>query len=192
MKKIILSISLCSIALFSTSQDYYHGIGGQINFGLFSSPDDVSAASVPGIFYKATLMVTDNRGPNFAVSAYPNLGLNVSVQSNEGASGGFAAGIPVVGELYLGDADDACFFVGAGLDYSLIASSDTYGNSSGAIFGPHVGLGGQFNFQDRLIGVRAGYTYGVNRPTFVNQFTNQEYRINKMLFTLGVYYLFGN
>lgn len=191
MKKTLLALSLVLSAFTSQAQEYYHGLGLQGNVAIFSSYGSTEGTSVPGAVYKATLMFTDNRGPNFAVSAYPFAGLNLNFNSQTGSSGSFGAELPILGEVYFGDADDGCFYLGAGFTYAYMSYSDQWGGASGSILGPQIGLGGQFTVAGRLIGLRGAYTYGVNRPEFVNSFTGETYRLKKNMFSLSIYYLLG-
>jgi hypothetical protein len=190
MKKIILALFLGFSTLSVNAQDYYHGLGGQYNVALFSTPGSTEGASVPGAFYKSTLILKDD-GPNFGISAYPFLGFNLSANTRTGGSGSFGASLPVLAEVYFGDADDACFYTGVGFSASYMSYADEFGGASGTILGPQVGLGGQFYIADNLIGLRASYTYGVNRPELVNQLTNETYKVNKQLFSIGIYYMLG-
>lgn len=190
MRKIIAVLFLGFSSLSVNAQDYYHGLGLQYNVAIFSTPGSTDGASVPGVFYKSTLMLSDD-GPNFGISAYPFLGFNMSANSRTGGSGSFGASLPVLAELYFGDADDACFYTGLGFSASYMAYSDEFGGASGTILGPQVGIGGQFSIADNLIGLRASYTYGVNRPELINQTTNEPYKVNKQMFSLGIYYLLG-
>lgn len=147
------------------AQGYYHGVGLAANYGIY----DGGVAAVPGVLYKASYAISEN-GPSFAVSAYPYLGFNLN--SREGGSLGFE--LPVLGEAYFGDLDDRCFFAGLGFSYAFIAESGsstefadgtTYSSGSigGPVMGPQIGLGGQFNLKDRLLGIRVSYTYGINK-----------------------------
>ncbi|MDB0037974.1 hypothetical protein N9F08_01300 [bacterium] len=192
MKTSLLTLSLLFLSSFTSySQDYYHGLGVQGNIAIFSSIGSTEASSIPGIVYKATLVLTDGRGPNFAVSAYPFAGLNLNFNSQSGGSGSFGAELPILGEVYFGDADDACFFMGAGFSYAFMSYSDAWGGTSGSILGPQVGIGGQFEIAGRLLGLKAAYTLGVNRPEFVNSFTGETYRLKKNMFSGSIYYLLG-
>ena len=177
MKNLVLTFSLAVACVFSAkSQDYYHGIGGQYDFALFTSTGSTDAVSVPGIVYKSTLSF-GSRGASFALSAYPFAGFFLS-----NGDGFVGAELPVLGEIYFGDADDMCFYAGAGFSGSFFAN----GYTSGAILGPQAGLGGQFYIADRLWGVRAAYTHGVNGP----ELSNGE-REKRKIFSLGVYYMLG-
>jgi hypothetical protein len=166
MKKIItLLFALMTFSGTVKAQDYYHGAGAQIYVGLFSE-----AVAIPAVFYKATL---DFDG-DFALSSYPFIGFQINSDPT-GASGYFGVGLPVLVEKYFGDVDDECFYLGAGLEASLVGAS---GFGGGGLYGPHVGVGGQFYIKDNLIGIRAGYTFGLNEG-------------NPMGIMGGVYYMFG-
>ena len=53
-----------------------------------------------------------------------------------------------------------------------------------------MGLGGQFEIADRLYGLRASYTYGINKRKSDNP--GLEYtKDNKSMIAIGVYYPFG-
>ena len=189
--KRLLMLTILIMSNFASAQDYYHGLGGQINYGLFNtkSSDGTSssleAAAVPGIVYKASLGFDISRSTSFAISSYPFIGLNASVNSNSGLSSGssFGAEFPVLGEIYFGDLDDGCFFLGAGFSAAFVG---TAGSGSGSVFGPQLDLGGQFYLRDRLIGLRLAYTYGVNRDA-----TSLGTKTSKNLFGLGFYYVLG-
>lgn len=182
------------VALFSNisyGQDFYHGVGAQYDYGIFNleyADDDQvfsnkSTPAVPGIFYKATLAFSDK----FAVSAYPFLGFSGSFNSQSGGSGSLGIQLPVVAEMYFGDIDDACFFAGAGFSYASLGSSDF---GSGKAFGPQLSIGGQFEFRDRLIGLRAAYTHGLNKS---EEIANIEFtKDTHALISAGVYYVLGN
>ncbi|MEY4522923.1 MAG: hypothetical protein RIT10_2108 [Bacteroidota bacterium] len=205
MKKLIIAVSLFA-AMFTQkaqAQEYFHGIGAQALIGIYSydydytffdgsgissgSESGFSIASVPSIFYKATLGFELPRHSNFAVSAYPSLGFNLNSQT--GGSLGYQ--FPIMAEYYMGDIDDANFNIGLGFSYGYASSTSTaeFGDSYvspviGAVVGPTLGLGGQFEMSDRLLGVRGSFTYGINStPGFT--------RDTKFLMTIGVYYPFG-
>lgn len=189
MRKILLSILLLTSGS-SFAQDYYHGIGaaGHMLFLKESYTNEVGSSSytgltsVPLIFYKSTLGFDISRKSNFGISAYPGLGFFVSTQT--GGYAGFQ--LPIVGEYYIGDIDDACFFFGGGFDINGSFRSDAAG---GIVMGPHVDLGGQFEFRDQLIGLRLGYTYGVNKPDVPSGAT--DYKATRMTFNIGAYYVIG-
>lgn len=192
--KKVKSFVLFSCALFlatlSFSQDYYHGIGAQADIGIFNLAftstdldyDETLNPAVPGLFYKATLAFTDQ----FAVSAYPFVGFSGSFNSRTGASGSLGIQLPVVAEFYMGDIDDSCFFVGAGMAFGSLGSSEF---GSGSVFGPQISLGGQFELSRRLIGLRAAYTHGINKSDPIDgiEFTKDTHT----LISLGIYYLLG-
>ncbi len=178
MKKIVIALSLL-FSTFSNAQDYYHGVGGAWNTALFKTEFGTEGASVPLIFYKATLGFDVSRSSNFGISAYPGLGFFISTQ--QGSYGGFQ--IPIVGEYYFGDIDDKCFYMGAGFDVNGVVSD----GSGGLVLGPHVGIGGQFEVRDNLIGIRGGYTYGVNGGK--NEVTG--FKETRMSFNFGLYYILG-
>lgn len=131
MKKLIIAVSLFA-AMFKQkahAQEYFHGIGAQALIGIYSydydytffdgsgissgSESGFSIASVPSIFYKATLGFELSRHSNFAVSAYPSLGFNLNSQT--GGSLGYQ--FPIMAEYYMGDIDDANFNIGLGFSY---------------------------------------------------------------------------
>lgn len=192
MKKMLLVLALAGTSFVSNAQDYYHAIGAKINYSLYSSTGNTSAIAVPGIVYKASLLFENRRGPSFAISGYPFVGLNMAFNSQTGGSGSFGAELPVLGEIVLGDLDDACFYAGVGFSASYSAYSDPwFGGGSGSILGPQVGLGGQFEIAGRLYGVRLSYTYGVNRGTDVLDIDGTEIRVNKQMIGLAIHYPFG-
>jgi len=145
-------------------QEYFHAFGLQANLGLSSkttpTTSDFNLVFVPGVIYKASLAFEINRDMNFAISAYPFIGAMGSFNSQQGASSGTSIGaeLPVLGEIYFGDLDDPCFFIGAGLSASVIRST----SGSSTVVGPQIEVGGQFEFRDQMIGARLAYTYGLN------------------------------
>jgi len=192
MKKIIMGLAFLAMTGIVKGQEYYHAFGLQANIGLQSEKYETETESssvsqvlfVPGVFYKATLAFEINRDMSFAVSAYPFIGMMGSLNSQSGATSGTSIGIefPILGELYFGDLDDACFFVGAGINYSRIAS--TYGRTT--VLGPQIELGGQFEFRDQIIGARLAYTYGVNNAT-----DNPDYTMSNSIINVGIFYPIG-
>ncbi|MFT7156769.1 MAG: hypothetical protein ACI8Q1_001784 [Parvicella sp.] len=200
MKKLTLSLAmLCSY--FGFSQGYYHGIGAQaVNSGYnlkytTSNTGDFihsegGATGVPGVYYKSTYAFKED-GVSLAVSAYPFIGLDFSANTRSGASSGsFGFALPINFEMYLGDVGDGCFFVGGGFSGAYLAStSSTFGPSVGSAIGPQIALGGQFNFQGNLIGLRASYTKGLNKGNPDSSVTIIENK--RYLWTIGGYYLIG-
>lgn len=60
---------------------------------------------------------------------------------------------------------------------------------SGKAFGPQLSVGGQFNFRDRLVDLRATYTHGLNKTEAIPDI---EYtKDTHTLISVGVYYVFG-
>jgi len=193
MKKRITMLVAGMLMLSGTSmaQDYYHGGGGAVNYAIYSlsysSPTEnysgTSGAAVPGIFYKATLGLTDN----FAISAYPFIGFAGSANSRTGGSGSFGVELPINAELWLGSMDDGAFFLGGGFNMAFMATS---GYGGGSIVGPQFALGGQFTIQDRLVGIRVGYTHGIN-STKIDDSTITISKDKKFMLGFGAYYQFG-
>ncbi len=205
MKKLVIAVSLFA-AMFTQkaqAQEYFHGIGAQALIGIYSyeydytffdgsgistgSESGLSLASVPSIFYKATLGFELSRKTNFAISAYPSLGFNLNSQTG----GALGYQFPIMAEYYMGDIDDENFNIGLGFSYGFASSTSTADFGSGfsapvigAVVGPTLGLGGQFELSDRLLGIRGSFTYGVNSTPGYS-------RDNKFLMTIGVYYPFG-
>ena len=101
------------------------------------------------------------------------------------------AELPILGEIHFGEFDDSDFFLGAGFSASYTASDSFFGASGGGIIGPQATLGGQFELRDQLIGVRLGYTYGINRSGGTVDILGEEIKVNKTLFSIGAYYVFG-
>ncbi len=191
-KKLLIALLMLVVNSFNaSSQDYYHGFGGQFCYGIYhldyTSPTEsvnyTGVAVVPGAFYKATFGLADH----FGISAYPFLGLSLNVNSQSGGSGSFGLSLPLAFELYAGDMDDACFIAGAGFSYTFLASTG-YGSSS--VVGPMGQIGGQFNFRDRLVGIRLSYTIGLNKSEIdvPNVIINKDTR---SMLTLGFYYPLG-
>ena len=196
-KNVILACALLCASLSMNAQEYYHGIGGQYNFGIFNIETQNNsfsgAGSVPGLFYKATLAFPLTKKINLAASSYPFLGLSGNFNSQTGASGSIGAELPVLAELYLGDMDNGCFFMGTGVSAAFLGVSDPdplFGGSfGGAIIGPQVDMGGQFNFRNNLVGVKVAYTYGLNNSVSI---PSDEVVISdrRNMFSIGAYYLF--
>ena len=188
MKKSVVFLTFLALTGFSKAQDYYHGVGAQLDFGIFKTETGLVTSSggvlLPGVFYKGSLAFEINRDMNFALSFYPLIGMMGTFNSQSGGSSNLAFGVelPIVGEVYFGDVDDMCFFVGAGVSAALLANAD----AGGAIVGPHIDLGGQFEFRDNLIGLKAAFTYGLNNAGYVapTKYTNN-------LFSVGAYYVLG-
>ena len=196
MKKSIAVLVCLCLTVIVKAQDYYHGLGGQFNYGIYNIAysgggvdyEGVNVASVPGIFYKSTLSFKDaDNGPGFCVSAYPFLGLSLSINSQAGGQGSFGAELPVLGEVYFGELDDACFYVGAGWTFAYMS---TLGFASGSIVGPQFDIGGQFPFRGSTVGLRLAYTKGVNKAKFDN--TSIVTTLDKRsMIGVGVYYPLG-
>ncbi len=192
MKKIILSITLF-LGMNSYAQDYYHAIGAAYNIGLYkldynsvSQNESLSSSSAVGaglIVYKSTLAFEMSRSSSFAVSAYPGVG----GYYNSRTGGSLAYQLPVLGEFYFGDVDDANFNFGAGFFYGGIFSSDATG---GTIMGPQVSIGGQFEFRDQLVGLRGYYTYGFNKSKDIPADATDVVD-SKSLFGISLHYLLG-
>lgn len=183
MKKIIFMFSL-AFGLNASAQEFYHGIGAQINFGIFNydiktefgEESGTDAVSIPGIVYKATLGFETGRRKYFAISSYPFVGFYLSSQS-----GGFVgAELPILAEYYLGDLDDNHFFFNGGFTLAYLNN----GGYGGSVVGPKFGLGGQFSIGDRYISVHGGYTLGLNkRDEFISD--------KKSMINLGIIYPIG-
>ncbi|MEN8928281.1 MAG: hypothetical protein ABF242_10735 [Flavobacteriales bacterium] len=178
MKKTILILATVVLGFTGISQDFYHGAGAQMYVGLFETPSSsitggsTEVLPIPGAFYKATLDFDEV----FALSAYPFVGLAFQADAATGTGGGyFGAGVPVLIEKYFGDVDDECFYIGVGAEAAFVTAT---GFESGLVVGPTAGVGGQFYFRDNLVGIRAAYTFGVNKG-------------NPMGIMGGIYYMFG-
>lgn len=188
MKKLIL-IAVLAVGFNAKSQEYYHGAGVGFMMGFFNQEyttpySDVSenmAAFVPGVTYKATLAFEMNRSSSLGITAAPFLGFFLS------SAGGSYLGyqLPIMAEYVLGDLDDRCFYFGGGFNYGFIAD----GFTGGTVVGPILGLGGQFEFRDQLIGLRGGYTIGVNKEKNVPAGTVYQ-RDSRSALTLTAYYVF--
>jgi len=169
----------------SFAQEYYHGFGAQIDIATFTveigSFSETTAPAVPGVFYKATLAFSDQ----FAISAYPFIGLRGSSNSQTGSSGSVGVSLPILAEIYLGDIDDSAFIVGGGFAFAALGAT---GEGGGSVVGPQVSVGGQFPLQGRLIGLRAGYTFGLNKP---NSNIPEVTKDSASLISLGLYYVLG-
>ena len=197
MKKLLLSsLVLLGLTFNSAAQDYYHGLGGQVNYGIYNiayssstvNYEGVNLAAVPGLFYKSTLSFKDaGNGPGFCASAYPFLGLSLSINSQTGGSGSFGAELPILGEIYFGDLDDACFYAGAGWSFAYLS---TLGFASGSIVGPQFDIGGQFPFRNRIVGIRLAYTKGINKSKF-NDLSIVTTKDKRSMIAIGAYYVLG-
>jgi hypothetical protein len=182
MKKLVLAVSFFT-AIFTQkvqAQDYYHGIGVQALYGIYTSDGNFEGVTIPSVMYKATLGFEISRHSSFAVSSYPSLGFNLSTAG--GNSLGFQ--LPILAEMYLGDVDDRNFHFGLGFAYGTVARD----GSGGAVMGPTLGLGGQFEFKDNLVGVRASYTYGLNKDAEIKALGLTE---SRSMVGVSVYYLLG-
>lgn len=191
----LLRISLLSLTLIpliapsAKAQDYFHAAGLGISSAGYSISYDGpgisytgnSSIDVPGVFYKATYTL----GDQFAVSAYPFLGLSFSGNSRTGGSGAFGIELPVNAEIYFGEFDDKAFFGGLGFAYAY--STSTF-EGSGSIFGPQIALGGQTYYNDQLLGARIAFAYGLNGFDFGPDYTIHSQ--SRYLITLGIYYSF--
>lgn len=173
------------------AQGYYHaaGIGvGSATFSVDLQSSGInlggrSRVTVPGLFYKSTYALTNR----LAFSAYPFLGLSVGGSNSASSSGALGLQLPINAEVYFGDIDDKAFYVGAGAVYSFLTSEE---EGDGAFFGPEMALGAQTYFNDRLLGARIAFAYGLNStnqtfPSFTVR-TQSLYSV-----TLGVYYSFN-
>ncbi|MBL4703540.1 MAG: hypothetical protein JKY54_03405 [Flavobacteriales bacterium] len=195
LKNIFLILVLWAMSFCSTSQTFYFGIGGQVDYASFNtqylsgtgSYSNSSIIMVPGINAKATLSITSNDFMNFAVSSYPFLGISLSTNSQTGGSNSFGIEIPINAELYLGDMEWGCFFIGAGWTFARLSSS-YYGGRT--ITGPQADIGAQFAIGDRITGIRLSYTNGVNK-TKVDDPTISIMSERKTMITIGGYYLIG-
>lgn len=162
-------MALLFFSFQAKSQDYYHAIGGAYNIGIYnlaynsvSENTNYSETSMLGsalIVYKATFAFEMSRSSSFAVSAYPGVGGYISTQY--GSYLGYQ--LPVLGELYFGDMDDANFNFGAGFFYGGVSAN----GSGGAMMGPQLSIGGQFEFRDRLVALRGYYTLGLNKSRYL-------------------------
>lgn len=190
MKKVLFLICVSLFSMKSMAQDYYHGLGAQYNIGIFNysytTPEVEYGFSgslgVPGIVYKASLAFEIDRKSNFAISSYPFVGFMISnsVGSYLGAE------INALGEYVIGDLDDQCFYMGAGFALSYLNT----GGDGGSVVGPQVGVGGQLEIRDQIYGVRAAFTYGINKGKYIpSDATNV--KDSKMMIGIGVYYPFG-
>lgn len=162
MKKLFF-ISALLVVFGAKSQEFHHALGAGGLFGIFnqeyttSYSTNVTAneiAYVPGIMYKATLGFDITRNSSFGATASPFLGFFIS---NYGSYLGYQ--LPLMAEYYIGDIDDNCFYLGGGFSYGFVND----GVAGGPVLGPVLGLGGQFEFRDRLYGLRGNYTIGVNK-----------------------------
>jgi hypothetical protein len=187
MKYLILTVLLSS-SIFSFGQGYYHGLGMQLLGGNqkidYSYPgrtgsNDISYG-VPSIFYKSTFMFNSN-SISFGASAYPAIG----AFTNEF---GFGLGytLPVNGEIYIGDIEDGCFFIGAGYSIGIVAND----NDDLNVAGVNIALGGQLTIKDQLVGFRASFTPGMNTPKYPSDWIVTSDK--RYMFTLGAYYPFGS
>lgn len=197
MKKVLSLITFVALTSFSNAQDYYHGIGVSYLYYIgttsYSAPGleatETVVSGVPGVTYKATLAFEAGKESYFGISSYPTIGLSLNAGNN---SLGYQ--IPIVAEYYTNEPSEAGFIGGAGFSYGFASAdnvNDFGGSSGGTTFGPMLSAGGQFNLKDKLIGVRASYTYGINKIKGLPEGTIVN-RDSKSMISLGIYYLFGN
>jgi hypothetical protein len=189
MKKIILSITLV-LGLNSYAQDYYHGVGVSYNMFLnkleysnaYESYSGTEGFGAVMFYYKSTLAFEMSRSTNFGLSAYPAVGGYFNSQT-----GGYLAyQLPIMGELYFGDVDDVNFNMGLGFAQTGLLSGGHFG-----ITGPIVSIGGSFEYNRNLVGVRAYFSPGLNKTKGFSEGTEVS-RDSRMLFGLGVHYMIGN
>jgi hypothetical protein len=189
MKKSILIFTLL-FSLTAKSQDFYNSLGigflaGTYNQEYTSPYSDVTSnvtVGVPGIMYKGTLGFEVSRSTSFGITLSPFLGFNYN---NQGGSY-FGFQIPLMGEFYFGDIDDNCFYLGGGFSYGNVKDSSDDG---GPVLGPILGLGGQLEIADRIIGLRANYTFGVNKESDIP--SGWEYtKDSRGMFSVSLYYTF--
>ena len=188
MKKIILSITLF-LGMNSYAQDYYHGLGVSYNMFLskleYSNADE-SYSGTQGFgavmfYYKSTLAFEMSRSTNFGLSAYPAIGGYFNSQT-----GGYLAyQLPIMGEIYFGDVDDANFNIGLGFAQTGLLSGGHFG-----VTGPIVSLGGSFEYKGNMVGIRAYFTPGLNKTKGFSDGTEVT-RDSRMLFGIGAHYLLG-
>lgn len=164
MNRISLTLLGIIISMTSFSQEYSHGLGLQYNYGIFREAyttdyvdySGVVGVAVPGVVYKANLGFDISRDFHVSATAYPFLGFYLNTQTG----GYLGAELPVLCELYFGDMDDFGGFFGAGGTMAFLGSSDSGG---GAIVGPQAVGGLQFPLRDRMVALKIGYTYGLNK-----------------------------
>lgn len=185
MKKLIfhLTFTLFSLLAFkSTAQNYHHGFGFQYNLASFSTYGSSFIVGVPSLTYKSTFGFEVGK-VGIGISAYPSVGFFLSNSSDISY---FGTEVPLMGELYLGDMDDKCFFTGLG--FSAGYYTDFY--DGGAILGPQIEIGGQFYIRESLVGMRAFFTKGVNGGT---QHIYDGTTFKEKIFSTGLsfYYMLG-
>lgn len=187
MKKLLIAF-LFLAPFFSYGQGYYHAAGIQILSGnqklVYTTPGlsysgDIGYG-VPSLFYKATYMFNSN-SVSFGASAYPAIG---AFTSQTGFGLGYT--LPINGEVYIGDIEDVCFFLGAGYSIGTIIND----NDDLKVSGPNIGIGGQFHFKDNLFGVRGSFTPGLNTPKYPSDWTVEKDK--RYMYTIGLYFTFGN
>ncbi len=196
MKNLKINLFIITIIitiLFSVktaqSQDYYQAGGYAQSIGYFRYQatlttgylyDRIGVPFTSSAMYKATFAFNDH----LAVSAYPSVGLSIEFNDYYDYYS-FGMEMPVVGELFIGDLDDYSFIVGAGLSAAYMRTNDF----GGFVFGPHLGIGGQFYYLNNLVGLRLSYTHGMNR-TKIDQPVETVLEDSRKIFTLSVYYPF--
>ena len=195
MKKLVLAIvMMVGLSKLSWSQEYKHGLGAQVNFGLFNQQynvpgvgdfSDIYGVPVGGFLYRASLAF-DMGGATFCATTYPFLGFSYSSSTLGGASIAIGAELPILAEIYLGDADELCGFVGAGWTFAFLGSS---GFGAGSIVGPEFDLGVQFPFFGQVIQLKGAFALGVNKGNIDPTYTYT--KNSKMMFSFGGVYRFG-
>jgi len=87
LKQSLVLVFALFLSTAAIGQDYYHGFGAQLDIRFFNKEyggiSESNTPGVPGIFYKATLALSDN----LAVSAYPFVGFSGSFNSRSGGTG---------------------------------------------------------------------------------------------------------
>jgi len=194
LKRSILFGTILALSAVSSAQNYYQGIGAQLDYGSYNilytnslgTFTERSATIIPGGVYKGTYSITDNDFLNIAGSIYPFLGLNVSSSTQWGSSYSIGFEIPLDFEIYLGDMEEGCFFFGAGFTFGFL-SSNYFGG--GPIIGPQADVGFQFPLAGRITGVRVAWTTGINSSK-TDDPTITILSDKKNMLSVGGYYLF--
>ena len=199
MKKLTKPLWLTLLSLVFASfpgnalkaQKYYHGVGVNVDQQYYELEyrargtefEITSKLFLPGIFYKSTLALTDR----FAISAYPFVGVYFASNSPTLALGTIGLQIPIIAEYYFaGSIEGQCYFGGLGMTYSfIIDEGDPMGH--GTVVGPQLSIGGQFDLGGRIVGLRGGLAYALNRFNFSEPV--HDVQVDKRyLVTAGVYF----
>ena len=188
-RKLLILAFFITPSLLSNAQGFYHSLGTQLHAGsrsfIYSTPyidyTGNQGFAVPSIFYKATYMFNSDI-VSFGVSSYPSVGADSN--NMNGTSLGYE--LPILVEVYFGNIEENCFFIGAGFSKGHITKGGSSLDKLDAS-GPQILLGGQFTLRGQDLGVKLSYTLATNNLTYPSDFIVTEDM--RYMITLGVYYM---